>query len=241
MKEGYSKIYKDLEAKHWWWQARRKIVVGEMKKRNNGKKVLDIGCGTGQTIKAIENKFECTGVEPDDNLRKIAMKNTNSVIVPGELPHNLPDSESEFDNVLLLDVLEHIDKDKESLLNIRSLLTKDGLLYINVPAMKWLWSQHDINNKHKRRYERREILGLLGESGYEIEKVRYWGFMLVPFALFIERGLLKKKIENSEYIIPPKKLNDLFKAYTDFEYRLTEGLELPFGLSLFAVAKKADS
>jgi hypothetical protein len=52
---------------------------------------------------------------------------------------------------------------------------------------------------------------------------------------------LKKKIENSEYIIPPKKLNDLFKAYTDFEYRLTEGLELPFGLSLFAVAKKADS
>lgn len=52
----------------------------------------------------------------------------------------------------MLDVLEHIDKSKEFMKNVNNLLKKDGLLIVGVPAYKSLWSKHDVNLKHYRRY-----------------------------------------------------------------------------------------
>lgn len=243
MKKNYIQIYKTLEEKHWFWQTRRKIVIEEVKKLKleSGepiKDILDIGCGAGYTIKALRGEFNCTGIEPDEYLLKIALENTQTEIIKGNLPDKIPKLKKKFDCILLLDVLEHIEQDKKSLLTIRKLLGDEGYLLINVPAMHWLWSVHDEVNEHKRRYEKKELTRLLTLAGFKIIKINYWCFMLAPFAYLLERRLFKGSKGSYSVFVPPKLINSLLKLYSTFEYYITDNINLPFGLSMFAVAKK---
>ena len=244
MKKDYISYYSDLEEKHWWWQARRFFVSNELNKiflksKNKSKHLIDIGCGAGFTIKSLKDKFKCIGIEPDKHFIRFAHKNTGVPIKKGFLPNGLPKLRNKADIVLLLDVLEHVKEDKKSLKKISSLMLPGGYLILNVPAMRWMWSVHDEINDHKKRYERKDLQKVIVQSGFEIVKLRYWGVLLLPLAYFIERKLFNKN-NKDEYSVhtPSPLINKLVKWYCIFEYKLTEHIPLPFGLSLFAVLKK---
>ncbi len=55
----------------------------------------------------------------------------------------------------MLDVLEHIEDDREALTILYSLLERGGYAVLTVPALQVLWSIHDEVNRHYRRYSRR--------------------------------------------------------------------------------------
>ncbi len=58
-------------------------------------------------------------------------------------------------DVVMLDVLEHIEDDREALTILHSLLERGGYAVLTVPALQVFWSIHDEVNRHYRRYSRR--------------------------------------------------------------------------------------
>ena len=57
-----------------------------------------------------------------------------------------------YDLIILLDVLEHIEKSKAFMTKVSKLLNNHGSVIVGVPAYQKLWSKHDEQLLHFRRY-----------------------------------------------------------------------------------------
>ncbi len=78
------------------------------------------------------------------------------------------------DCVLLMDVLEHVDRAVEFVTETIELLQADGFFYVTVPAHQYLVSEHDIFWKHFRRYSKRTLLKEFQQSNIAIVELFYF-------------------------------------------------------------------
>ena len=135
-----------------------------------GRSVLEVGAGIGASTTVFSTFAEAAAkswlcLEPDPNLAKrIAEK-----IASGELPDYCTVSigtvseiapEARFDSILYIDVLEHIENDREELALSAKLLHPGGTLIVLAPAHQGLYSPFDRSIGHFRRYNRRSLLEL---------------------------------------------------------------------------------
>ena len=99
------------------------------------KKILDVGCGTGDFLKtAQEHNWIVTGIEPNDNARAIANKKTNNSVF--KVDHLLKLEQQSYDVITLWHVLEHLPNLNEHMSIFKSLLKPSGTLIIAVPNYK---------------------------------------------------------------------------------------------------------
>ncbi len=124
----------------------RKIALKKKVKLINSfslddKKLLDIGCGTGDFLQvAKQNNWSVFGIEPDINARTIANKKTkNSVFNNDELTKFRAGS---FDVITLWHVLEHIPNLEDYIRLLKKLLKPNGVLIIAVPNYKSYDAKH---------------------------------------------------------------------------------------------------
>jgi hypothetical protein len=82
--------------------------------------------------------------------------------------------------ILLMDVLEHLDDDLGMLREIRERCHGANRYFITVPAFQGVWSYHDVQLGHKRRYTRTTLRGLLDGAGFRIERIYYIYGLLFP-------------------------------------------------------------
>lgn len=238
-----AQIYEDmlqLEDKHWWFIARRKIIADVLSKsiKQDHVKIFDAGCGNGDNLKMLSEFGEVTAIEKDSSACQRAANRQVCQVFPGELPNNIPNEiKDEFNLVVLLDVLEHIDDDTGSLEKLNSLLTDRGQIFITVPAFPFLWSQHDELHHHKRRYTRNKLQTIMNKSGFDIEFISYFNTLLFPLAL-IDRIIKKMTANNEVMALPPAWLNQLLMSIFKLEAGLLGRVYLPFGLSLMVLATK---
>jgi SAM-dependent methyltransferase len=143
-----------------------------------GGRVLEVGAGIGSNIPFLINASvqSYTCLEPDFNqAEKIRKK-----IAEGKLPANCnvkygvlqSDLQNEFDTILYLDVLEHIEKDQAELQKASMALTAGGYLCILVPANPNSFSAFDHAIGHYRRYSRQMLLSILPPS-VDLQWCRY--------------------------------------------------------------------
>jgi 2-polyprenyl-3-methyl-5-hydroxy-6-metoxy-1,4-benzoquinol methylase len=106
-----------------------------------GRRVLDIGCGTGELLSFLEeNGFHATGIEPSpqavaatyerDRPRSLTVYNCT---LEEFVEHRELDKIGAFDAVTLLNVLEHVLKPSDMVENAKKLLNSGGLLCVRVP------------------------------------------------------------------------------------------------------------
>lgn len=244
MLPSYIRDYENYEKNHWWWKAKRKIIYSLIKqyvprpeKYSRRARILDAGCGSGITLGGINRLYDCVGIEPNPELIEQARNNSEVPVYPGKLPGELP-ALGPFDFILFLDVLEHLDDDRHALVELSSLLAKDGKIIIAVPALPWLWSIHDEVNHHKRRYVTRSLKKVMLASGFDILQMSYWGFSIVPVA-YLQRKFFSRKVHNEYKISVPRPfVNSFLQSAALIDYFLTKKLKIPFGLSLIAVGEK---
>jgi len=132
-----------------------------------GASVLEVGAGIGGTTPmlchASVRRWVC--LEPDASLAaRIEAKIRNGalpdccVLRVGSLA-DVREGER-FDTILYIDVLEHIERDREETARAASLLNPGGYLVVLAPAHVWLWSPFDAAVGHCRRYTRASLLAL---------------------------------------------------------------------------------
>ena len=89
---------------------------------SEAKSVLDVGTGTGRALQWFDNYYsnsgrevELNGVEPSEELAKIARKKVPSANIRIASGEGLPFSDEEFDLVTITGVLHHVENSKEVL------------------------------------------------------------------------------------------------------------------------------
>ena len=80
----------------------------------------------------------------------------------------------QFASVYALNVIEHIEDDRQALENCCKLIRKGGNLVILVPAHQFLYNGLDEALGHYKRYTKRELTHLFEDLGVNILKAQYW-------------------------------------------------------------------
>jgi SAM-dependent methyltransferase len=234
-----------LETTHFWRIAKRRLVLNWLRRYGpaaGGLRLLDIGGACSLIPKELEHWGEVQVIEVDADTVQFARTKLGLDVRKGRFPDDVP-VQGPFDVVTMFDVLEHIEDDEASLRVAGDLLEPDGLLLVSVPALRWLWSDHDVVLHHHRRYTRGELVAKLDAAGFKVERVSYYTGLLLP-ALVAERmaGKLRSSItgkHKTEYDVnpPPGLLNGLFGLTMSFERWMLGWTDCWLGSSLIAAAR----
>lgn len=237
------KIYKkmaDLEDSHWWFVARRRIIdtlITNLVLPDNAA-IFEAGCGTGGNLAMLAGHGQVYAMELDEAARRFACDLGVGKILPGRLPDDIPFEDQSFDLIVLLDVLEHLDKDTASLQALYSRLKPGGWLLVTVPANPWMWSQHDESHHHKRRYVLRGLRHVVRSAGYTVRYVSYFNTLLFPLIAGVR--ILQNCLgsgQKDNLTMPSKQVNQVLTFLFASERYLMGRVPLPFGVSLLLLAQ----
>ena len=165
----------------WVYQWVRTITLKRKVKLINSfdtssKRLLDIGCGTGDFLKQAQKaKWEVIGIEPNEQARSVANEKVGKKVFSEKELENL--DKASFDVITLWHVLEHLPNLEEKILQIKTLLKPKGILIIAVPNFKSydathyysFWAAYDVP-RHLWHFSRTSILKLFQPIGFELVK-----------------------------------------------------------------------
>lgn len=145
-----------------------------------GKIVLDIGCWTGQLERlAYKSAKKMFAIDSNPAAISFAKKSLPDVNFRVANANKLPFSNSYFDTVMLMDVIEHVPKgsEKEVFKQIHRVLKPGGNLILSTPHKHPLSILLDpayflLGHRH---YSLKEISKLLSETGFKIQNDRLIG------------------------------------------------------------------
>jgi SAM-dependent methyltransferase len=231
-----------LEQTHWWFTARREILASEIGRLPLPKpaRILEVGCGPGGNLELLKGFGEVRAIEPDDESRVYAAERSGVVVQGGLLPDGLPDLGGPFDLIAAFDVIEHVDDDAGAVKALAARLNRGGFMISTVPAYAWLWSEHDAQHHHKRRYRRADFRRLFEDAGLKVRRASHFNTVLFPpiAAIRLAKSAAGLKGGDDESL-PPPALNGVLRSLFAAEKGVLRVTDLPFGVSILVIAERA--
>lgn len=176
-------------------------------------------------------------VEYDSEARAVAARKSGLRIGFCALPDQLDVADGSFDMIVLLDVLEHVEDDIAALERIRAKLAPGGRVLVTVPALPWLWSEHDETHHHFRRYTRATLRRSAEAAGLRIVETGFFSALLFPLVAATRCAKKMLGLRGADDRMPNSLLNGLFRRVFALERKLVGRVALPIGSSLFLVAE----
>lgn len=229
-----------LQDTHWWFTARREILSAEIARLPLPKpaRILEVGCGPGGNLELLKAFGEVRAIEPDDESRAYAAECSGVNVDGGLLPDGLPDLGAPFDLVAAFDVIEHVDDDAGAVAALGDLVKPGGFLVTTVPAYAWLWSDHDAQHHHKRRYTLPAYRRLFDAAGLKVRRATYFNSVLFPPIAAIRMARSAARIRGDDETLPPAPLNGLLRRLFGAERAILRATDLPFGVSILLIAER---
>jgi SAM-dependent methyltransferase len=217
-------------ARNWkrYWAGRlRPFVAGD---------VLEVGAGAGANTALLWNErvTSVTCLEPDAELaarlgipHPLPPPGARTLLAGEGVPReprviigttaDLRELEA-FDAVVYVDVLEHIEDDREELARAERLLRPGGYLAVVSPAYPLLFTEFDRAVGHYRRYTRRSLAAV---APAEMIRVRLHHLDSVGVLLSLGNRLLLRQAEPTRaqilawdrYVVPASRCLDWLTAY----------------------------
>ena len=237
----------DVEDRHFWFASRNAVLSTALTTVTipEHARVLEIGTGTGNTLRVLERAFPraaLVGMDMFEEGFAAARVRTKAQLVRASV-ERLP-FRGEFDLIGAFDVLEHIEDDRAAFRRLRRLLTPGGYLVLTVPASARLWSRFDADSHHFRRYEPDGLRERLVEAGFVVERLTYFFAALYPVVRIFRwmsdrlpvREGSKSPVARELRVVPV--VNAAAMSILAIEARLASaGFRLPIGTSLLAIAR----
>lgn len=122
------KLEKDFKIKNWYGETIKFL------NDQSGGSILDIGCGLGYFLSALDDKWEKYGLETsDDSINFINKSFKDLKIYKGTLEKNDLALNKTFNVIFFYHVIEHLTKPLEAINKIKLMLKPGGLLIIGTP------------------------------------------------------------------------------------------------------------
>ena len=182
-----------------------------------GARVLEIGSGVGSITRQLvpRKRYVASDVNPLHLHTLRALR--------GDRPYletqycdvtdlgSFPRAEGGFDTVIALNVIEHVEKDREALANIRSALGPGGRAIVLVPQGEDLFGSLDEVLGHKRRYSEATLTRLAAESGFTVGAILRFN-RVGTLAWWLNGKLLKRRSFGLLQVMALNLLTPLFRA-----------------------------
>lgn len=177
-----SSMYSGKKAKRYFAQDRTEMLSYIP---SGVARVLEVGCGEGRF--GLQIKKTCgavvQGIELNPRAAQIALEHLDEVHVGNveEIVSGIPDSQ--FDAIVLNDVLEHLLDPWSVLIELRQKLRPAGKIILSVPNTRyfcnlyrlilqgdWLYEDAGVTDRtHLRFFTKKSIVRAVEESGYIVE------------------------------------------------------------------------
>ncbi|EFL49278.1 Methyltransferase type 11 [Solidesulfovibrio fructosivorans JJ]] len=234
------------EETYWWYrglhdQVRRAVALCR-EEADGPLRVLDAGCGTGKVLETLAGEA-VTGLDLSATALSLARRRGDFPLTRASAV-DLPFRDASFDVVLSLDVLANVPPSAviPALAEARRTLVPGGRLILNIVAHQFLYSEHDRAVGVQQRYSAGQVRDFLVAAGFRVEKMTYSNTLLFPVAALVR--LWRKRARpghtpRSDLAPLPPRLNAALARMRFVENALMVdyGIPMPFGLSVFAMAK----
>jgi len=198
-----------------------------------GRRVLEIGCGTGTITQFLADRDLVVGVDVDEAAVEVARKRLRAfpnVILRQQDVSRSTDGLTgyRFDSALSVNVFEHIEDDQAAMRAVHALLPPGGTLTLLVPSHPALYADLDRLIGHHRRYTKADLAGRLTASGFKVERIRRTNPVGALGWLVTLRLLGRRRLRGV----------GLYDRLVPVLAGLDRLVEFPVGLSLVAVARR---
>jgi glycosyltransferase involved in cell wall biosynthesis len=154
----------------WIWQSIAPYV---------GNRVLEVGAGIGNMTRVLYGRDLIVATDLELPYLHILRNrfSRNPTIRVERLDLNSDDclalKSHQFDTVVCLNVLEHIENDEGALQRLFEILAPGGRLVLFVPADQKLFGTMDTQVGHYRRYSREQLARVMENAGFTPEMMTY--------------------------------------------------------------------
>lgn len=242
--DGHARCF-ELEEHSFWFKHRNRCITEIVRSFPPAGPVFDIGGGNGLVSLALQKAgFDSILVEPGPQGTNNALLRGLKTVICSTL-EEAGFKPGVMSSVGLFDVIEHIEDDEAFLGLVHDYLSKNGQLYLSVPAYDLLWSNNDDFASHYRRYTISSLSRKLQKTGFEISFATYI-FAVLPLPILLFRSLPHKmgfrshvmlnQLRN-EHAQPKGNLGRLFNSILQLELQaLRQRRSIPLGASCLLVA-----
>lgn len=130
---------------------------------------LEVGPGLRPRLPIVDTRFVDLSAQAVEKLRRAGgMASTGRATA-------LEFSDSSFDLVCALDIIEHVEDDTVAFAELARVTKPGGVLLISVPLHENHWTAFDDLVGHGRRYEPANLVRRLEECGFVIERSAAYG------------------------------------------------------------------
>jgi SAM-dependent methyltransferase len=239
--EANAERLRESDRSHWWFRSKAAFVSTALRRtvRDRDGWLVDAGAGAGGVTAMLGwNPDRTLVVEGNAMLASSARRRHGLDTARAGVDH-LPVADSAVDVVCLLDVIEHLDDPVAALREAHRVVASEGVVIVNVPAHRWLWSASDEVLGHRRRYTRSMLRRQMNAAGLEpIINTHVFSWLVVP--VFLKRRLSSQGAELGLDQTSP--LIDLAAMVLTRLERSTIGrASLPVGTSVLCVARRTAS
>jgi 2-polyprenyl-3-methyl-5-hydroxy-6-metoxy-1,4-benzoquinol methylase len=184
----------------------------------NVSKILEIGCGTGNTLAYLKNNGYCNwvgGVDLFPEAAKEAATKLDMVHQGNIEDRQLPVEAGSIDTILCLDVLEHLIDPHKVIGYLHTLLVPGGTIIASIPNIgyfpvivrllfqnKWEYGESGILDKtHLRFFVKKTAVELMESSGLSLLDVRSYPMKERDYLInLMTLGLFKDRL-TTQYLI----------------------------------------
>ena len=233
--------------RHPWWQARAELALAVLQQYGLAPPaaVLDVGCGWGVSLQALEAAgYRAVGLDVSREILEL-IDHPQRRLIEADLSQDPPKTDSLYDGILILDVLEHLDDARGALSRVARLVRPGAIIIASVPAGTALFSEFDAIQGHRRRYLPGTLQAAFEGTGFAVKKIFWWGAWMVPVLRWTRRKSDSKRgsarTRYSDYLrVPPWPVPLFMRLLYAWEKRLALKDRLRTGTSLFAVGVRLD-
>jgi len=202
-----------------------------------GRRVLEVGSGVGNQTRYFADRERVVASDIESHyLRELRRRFEDQPHVRvASFSFPLSDADradlrgERIDSIVCMNVLEHIERDRETLVDFASVLEPGGRMVLLVPAMPALYGTLDKALRHFRRYDRDGLAKLVTDAGFEVSDIRFLNRLAVA-GWWLNSRVLKRTVLPKGQLAAFKWLMPLLKR--------EETRPPSFGLSLLVLATK---